>query len=59
MLVKNVMTKNPVTISPESSITEAKALMTKKNIGKLPVIDKNNNLVGIITKKRFGKGCSF
>lgn len=55
MLVKNVMTKNPVTISPENSITEAKALMTKKNIGKLPVIDKNNNLVGILTKKDMAK----
>ncbi len=55
MLVKNVMSKNPVVISPESSITDAKALMNKKNIGKLPVIDKNNNLVGILTKKDLAK----
>ncbi len=55
MLVKNVMTKNPITIAPENSITEAKALMTKKNIGKLPVVDKNNNLVGILTKKDLAK----
>lgn len=55
MLVKNVMTKNPVTISPESSITEARALMNKKNIGKLPVIDKNNKLVGILTKNDMAK----
>lgn len=55
MLVKNVMTKNPITIAPENSITEAKALMTKKDIGKLPVVDKNNNLVGILTKKDLAK----
>ena len=55
MLVKNVMTKNPVTILPESSITEAKALMNKKNIGKLPVVDKDNKLVGILTKKDLAK----
>lgn len=55
MLVKNVMTKNPVTIFPESSITEAKALMNKKNIGKLPVVDKDNKLVGILTKKDLAK----
>lgn len=55
MLVKNVMTKNPITIAPENSITEAKALMTKKNIGKLPVVDKKNNLVGILTKKDLAK----
>lgn len=55
MLVKNVMTKNPITISPECSITEAKALMNKKNIGKLPVVDKDNKLVGILTKKDLAK----
>ncbi len=55
MLVKNVMTKNPITILPECSITEAKALMNKKNIGKLPVVDKDNKLVGILTKKDLAK----
>lgn len=55
MLVKNVMSKNPITISPDSSVTDAKALMTKKNISKLPVLDKNNSLVGIITKKDLAK----
>ena len=50
MLVKNVMTKNPITITPECSVTEAKALMNKKNIGKLPVVDKNFKLVGMLTK---------
>ena len=30
MIVKDVMTKNPIFVSPETSITEAKAIMTKK-----------------------------
>ena len=55
MLVKNVMTKNPITITPECSVTEAKALMNKKNIGKLPVVDKNFKLVGMITKNDIAK----
>lgn len=55
MLIKNVMTKNPVTILPECSVTEAKALMNKKNIGKLPVVDKDCKLVGILTKKDLAK----
>lgn len=55
MIVKNVMTKNPVTILPDASVTEAKALMTKKGISKLPVLDKSNKLVGIITKNDLQK----
>lgn len=55
MIVKDVMTKNPIFVSPETSITEAKAIMTKKNISKLPVLNKNNELVGMITKNDLAK----
>jgi acetoin utilization protein AcuB len=51
MIIKLVMTKNPVTARPDMSMTEVRSLMDKKQIGHLPVLDKNNNLVGIITKK--------
>ncbi len=50
MLIKNVMTKNPVIISDDCSLTDAKALMTKNNISRLPVVDKNKKLVGILSK---------
>ena len=50
MLVKDIMTKNPVTVAPERSVPEAKDIMTKNNIGKLPVLDKSGALVGILTK---------
>ena len=50
MTVKSVMTKNPLSVSPETSVTDAKALMLKKDISKLPVLDKDGRLVGIITK---------
>ncbi|MBQ9630933.1 MAG: CBS domain-containing protein [Treponema sp.] len=50
MIVKDFMVRNPETVSPTTTLTEAKAIMTKKNINKLPVIDKNGKLVGIITK---------
>lgn len=49
MLVKDVMTKNPVTIESKASVLEAKDLMNKNNINKLPVVDKSGSLVGIIT----------
>ena len=51
MLVSWVMTKNPVFVHPEMSITEVRSLMDKEKIGHLPVLDKNNNLVGLVTRE--------
>ena len=44
----DIMTKNPITISPNRTIDEAARLMVSKDIEKLLVFD-NNRLVGIIT----------
>jgi acetoin utilization protein AcuB len=55
MIVKDVMSRNPIYVAPETSLTEVKALMVKKNISKLPVVDKNDKLVGIITKNDLAK----
>jgi acetoin utilization protein AcuB len=33
------------------SVTEVRSLMDREKIGRLPVLDKKNNLVGIVTKK--------
>ncbi len=49
MLVKDVMTKNPVTVDAKASVLAAKDLMMKNKINKLPVVDKSGSLVGIIT----------
>jgi len=43
--------KNPVTISPEASFFEARNLIHEKGIRHLPVLDKNNSLVGIVTDR--------
>ena len=51
MIISNVMTRNPIFVSPDMSVNDARALMTREKIGKLPVLDKNNRLVGIVTKK--------
>ena len=48
-LIKVKMQKNPVTIGPEASFYEARAIIRDKGIRHLPVVDKNNRLVGIIT----------
>ena len=51
MIIAIVMTRNPIFVSPDMSVNDARALMTREKIGKLPVLDKNNRLVGIVTKK--------
>lgn len=49
MLVKDRMTPNPVTTTPETGILEALQLMRKHNVRRLPVLDKGK-LVGIVTE---------
>jgi len=43
--------KNPVTIGPQASFFEARNLIHEKGIRHLPVVDKNNSLVGIVTDR--------
>lgn len=46
----DVMTRDPVTISPEATLEEAATLMVERGISRLPVVE-NDKLVGIITKR--------
>jgi acetoin utilization protein AcuB len=43
--------RNPVTISPEASFYEARNLIHEKGVRHVPVVDKNNMLVGIVTDR--------
>ncbi|MGH7274208.1 MAG: CBS domain-containing protein [Nitrospiria bacterium] len=47
MLVKDVMTPNPITIDPNQPVLEALLVMYQKDIRRLPVMERGN-LVGII-----------
>ena len=49
MRVKEMMTKNPVTVQPDTLVLEARKIMKEKNIRVLPVVEKSK-LVGIVTK---------
>jgi acetoin utilization protein AcuB len=49
MKVKELMTKNPVTVSPDTPFEEALRLGQEKKIGSFPVMD-NGKLVGITTE---------
>jgi acetoin utilization protein AcuB len=43
--------RNPITISPEASFYEARNLVHEKGVRHIPVVDKNNMLVGIVTDR--------
>ena len=47
-LVKDWMTRNPITITADTSLTEASRLMQDNDIRRLPVV-KNGHVVGIVT----------
>ena len=47
--MREMIQRNPVTISPGASFLEARTLTHKKGIRHLPVVDKDNRVVGIVT----------
>lgn len=49
-LVKEWMTRNVITITPDTKLAEAHQLMTKKQVRRLPVVNGNGRLVGIVTR---------
>lgn len=51
MKVSNLMSNTVISISPDASVTSAAKLLTKHNIGSVPVISKDDKLRGIITDR--------
>ncbi len=49
MLVRKRMTPNPITVTPDTSVSDAMRLMREKRIRRLPVLDHNAHLVGIVS----------
>jgi acetoin utilization protein AcuB len=47
--IKERMQRNPITILPDASFYEARAIIRDKGIRHLPVVDKNHYLVGLVT----------
>lgn len=51
MYVKDKMTINPFTVSPDDSVADTLELMRSKNIRRVPVM-QNGQLVGIVTERK-------
>jgi acetoin utilization protein AcuB len=50
MLVKNRMTKNPITVKPDLPIAEALEWMRREKVRHFPVVNKKGELVGVIAR---------
>ncbi|MBF0528871.1 MAG: CBS domain-containing protein [Deltaproteobacteria bacterium] len=49
MKIRHWMTPNPITVTPDTLIIDAKAIMKEHKIRRLPVVDKKGKLVGLVT----------
>lgn len=54
--IEKYMTSKLVTILPTDSVVEASKKFVATNYGRLPVVDKNHKLVGMITKGDINRG---
>lgn len=50
MRADQIMSKNTVTVTPQTPLLKAQSLMFLEKVGRLPVVDGKGNLVGIIAK---------
>ena len=49
MRVKNRMTRKPVTATPKTTFNEAMRLMEQNDVHHLPILNKKDQLVGIVS----------
>jgi CBS domain-containing membrane protein len=54
LVVKEVMTTDPTTTTPDTALADAARVLMEKKIGCLPVVE-NNRLVGLLTEGDFVK----
>lgn len=47
--IKEVMSTDPLTLSPDDDLQEALELLIEEKIGGIPVMDQSEGLVGIVT----------
>jgi len=53
--VHQIMTREPVYVTPDTSVEDAAALLLKKGVSCMPVVDENTRPIGIVTWRDFLK----
>lgn len=51
MKARDIMSKEVITAFPDNTIEELAKILIKNNISGVPVVDKDNKVVGIVTEK--------
>ena len=51
MVIRDIMSDPVIVISQDTSVCETANVMREHNIGAVPVVDSNDNVVGIITDR--------
>lgn len=51
MIIREYMTPDPITVLPNTTVPVALRLMREKNVRRLPVVDAEGSLVGIVSDK--------
>ena len=49
--LKDIMTKDPITVRPDDSAQKAAGLMKDNHIGPIPVLDQERKLIGMVTDR--------
>jgi len=57
MRVQDIMTRDPASVSPDSSAREAAQVMLREEVGLVPVVDGGNRLVGVVTDRDIAIRC--
>jgi CBS domain-containing protein len=51
MRASDIMTRNPRCCLPSHSLKDVARIMLEENVGEVPVVDRQNKLIGIITDR--------
>lgn len=49
MLVKEIMTKDVITVSPDTPLKDVCRILKEKRISGIPVVENKDNVIGIVT----------
>ena len=50
MLVREVMTRQPITVTPDTSAKEALRLLDRHSVTSMPVVDVDGEVVGVVSE---------
>lgn len=48
--IQQVMTPNPITCQPDDDVQRVLSLMAEHQIRRIPIVDENHNIVGIVSQ---------